>query len=421
MEDKLTPVEAEVLELNRPPKEAESDSYGTAAMPKPKRNYIGLWIAFGLLVIGFCTVSVMGTLFRVRLERDDEGSWKLRLQSSPASVPEEQVRELPKTDEIGDNLQNSASEDLHTSLLIAEGTSTVKDLEPSEFYEAVSSSVVRMDVSFAYDTLSYTGIIISEDGYILAATDGLRSAYSLSVELADGRELTAAYVAEDVFSGVCVVKVEAEGLKPASFAVNEPLTVGKRIYCIGNPYGSAMPNVLSEGMLAGTRASELNGRSYQLLQTSSELQSSGYGCPIFDTQGAVIGMTTPIGRWLLSAETDPCFGVSAADLQRIVNELVNEKTGGKTDLGLIVEEIPEEYRMAFGYPGTLWISSVSPNSPFYGALTVCDVITEVDHRPVLTVRDYELALQNHDYSEPICLTIFRDGRFYYANYSLPET
>ena len=67
-------MEAEVLEIPADPAQAAPEnSYGTAVRPKPKRNYVWLWVLFGLTVIVVCSFAVAATVLNVRLERSENG------------------------------------------------------------------------------------------------------------------------------------------------------------------------------------------------------------------------------------------------------------------------------------------------------------------------------------------------------------
>ena len=75
MEDKLTPIEAEVLEYSAEPEAPElpSDSYGTAVLPRTKKNYVGLWICLGLVIIAICSLGVASAVRSIRISAGDDG------------------------------------------------------------------------------------------------------------------------------------------------------------------------------------------------------------------------------------------------------------------------------------------------------------------------------------------------------------
>lgn len=416
MGDKLIPVEAEVLEL--PSKtdqtEEQENSYGTASMPKPKKNYVGLWILFGLLVIGLCTFSVFATLFSVRFSRTPNGGWRLQTSSGGTAEETEAIRELPVLGPAESETGTAALSDHASELDLEENTAALESVPPAELYRSASPSVVCLEMTTYSGSYFDTGIIISEDGFILSALNEQSVPFSIEAVFSDGNARSAECVAMDRATGVCLLKVDAAGLAPARFDFDSALQVGQKIYCISNPYGTAMMNILSEGMISAARDVELEGFDYRMLETSASIQRSGYGNPLYNENGSIIGMTTPIGRRFFSGSTDPCFGVSAADLQQILNRMVSWDTKEETAFGFKVEDIPEYYQILYGFPGSVWITEISDRSADGCPLRLCDVITEVNGEKVSTVDQYQKAIRAAGPGDEIYLTIYRGGSTYYA-------
>ena len=407
MDDRRTPMEAEVQELSaqREPVCPE-DFYGTAARPQARRDHTWAWISLGLAVIAISTFSVVATLLNVRVETRD-GAWRLSLQGQEETqAPEDPVRSLevaaadtytPEVREVGNvGLQLSETEG--------------EALTASEVYAQVSPAVVCVEVESYYGIASYTGVILSSDGFILSATDGLTNAVSITVSLAEGETLPANRVGEDRLSGICLLKVDAQDL-PTVVLSTEQAAVGQRVYCLCSPYGSQLQNLFYEGMLSLSRTVEVSGRSCTVLQTSSQLSNVGNGCPILDSRGRVLGLTTPIGKRLVSGE-DPCLALSVEDLLSVIVTFEGDGSGETVWLGLEVEDIPEDYLYLYGFPGSLWISDVALGSAPYGVLYQYDIITAVDGTEVTSAADFNRLLAAHSPGDRVKLTIYRSGKWY---------
>lgn len=411
MDDRRTPMEAEVQEL---PARAETcppeDFYGTAAKPQTRRSHTGLWVLLSLSVIVLCTVAVVAALGRVQLDRR-EGGWRLSVNTpeEEADTSEDLVRSLPVPDESKE-VPRQTSADGSPSLALEQGRRA--SLSAEEIYRAVSPAVVCVAAETYTGTRVNTGVVISGEGYILSASVSNLSGASLTVTFQDGSVYTASLLNEDRSTGVCLLKVEAAGLQTVSFSDSESLAVGQRTYCIGNPYGSELPNVFYEGMLSACRTVETDGNSLTVLQSSSQLQDLGWGCPILDDSGRVVGLTAPVGGLLGDSAEEACLALSAPDLARIVEKLEDSVSGPACWLGLEVAEIPEEYQFFYGFPGSLWIVSVEEGSAPYNVLFQYDVITAVDDAPVFTLEEYDRALAAHSPGEWVKLTIFRNGQLY---------
>ena len=410
MDDKRTPMEAEVQELYVhmepcPP----VDFYGTSCKPKTCRSHTGLWILLGMTVIALCTVGVVASLSNVRLTRG-EGGWKLFMQ-----VPEE--TQVPES--RGPDLHASVASDYQPSAGAANAGLKLKlnkqegsALPPEQIYRQNADTVVCVQCASYYGSSVCTGVVISSDGYILSAGDLLANSGSFTVQLADNSSCSARRVGYDHSSGICLLKIDARDLPSVSFSDMEKLSVGQSAYCISNPYGNQIRNVFSEGMVCALQELTLEGENITILQTTAQMDGAGWGCPIFDSEGQVIGLTSSIGKRLLSGTEDPCFAVSAADLARIVPALECSEPEGKLWLGFEVESIPEEVQFFYGFPGKIWISSVAAGTAPYEALFQYDVITAVDGIAVNGPEDYQQMLAAHNPGDWVKLTIYRSRHLY---------
>ena len=408
MDDRRMPMEAEVQEL---PVEREcyaDDSYGTAVKPRPQRSHVGLWICVGLAVIAICTACVVAALSQVRLETGEEGFRFSMRGPEETKAPENPIVELPVSE--GEELIRPAGAEAEDVQLPVDKT-VGEALTPSEIYAEVSPAVVCVQVTSYYGSAEYTGVVVTPDGYVLTATEGLSNAVSISVSFEDGTVCSARRLGEDLSSGVCMLKVEADGLRTVRFSEETNLCVGEEVYCVCNPYGSQIPNVFYDGMLSACRTVEIGGTDYTLLQSSVSQQTAGYGSPLLDDRGLVLGIMTPIGKHLISGE-DPCFAVLSVDLARIVSGFDKTASGSSVWLGLEVEDIPEEYQYLYGFPGSVWIDEIAVGSASYGVLFQYDVILAVDGIEIANADEYERILSSHEPGDRALLTIYRSGKRY---------
>ena len=408
MDDRLTPMEAEVQELSSSTGPCEPENfYGTSFRPRPRRSYAWVWICAGLAVIAVCTFSVVTALSGLRVENGESG-WRLAIgEIEQTEASEEPMRSLEVPEDNGYVPGEAAGDG---AVRLARETGDGAALSPDEIYRRVSPSVVCVQTESYFGSAACTGVVLSADGYILSATEGLSKTSDIKVSFSDGTSLSARRIGEDRISGVCLLKVEAEGLSPAVFASDASLSVGQKLYCVCNPYGSGIPNVFYDGLLSVQQELEINGASYTVLQCSAQLQSLGSGCPIVDERGRIVGLSSPIGKRVVSG-TDPGFAVSAADLEQIIGSFENLSGEGRW-LGLKVEDIPEEYLFFYGFPGSVWITDVAAGTAPYNVLLPYDVITAVDGIGVESAAEFESLLASRSAGDSVRLTIYRSGSFY---------
>lgn len=404
MVDKRVPMEAEVQELPEDWENARPEHfYGTAAKPKPRRDRSWVLIFVSLLMIAGSTYSITTNLLKLRSATQTE-DWVISMPVlNTTQATEETYQKLLVT-----------AEDLFVPVYGETGTvelhieiSDGEVLSPSEIYAQVSPAVVCVQVESYYGSSTCTGVVISEDGYILTATDAQTGSSAFSVSFVDGSRYAADCVREEWGSGLRLLKIDAEELPTVSFAQDSELSVGQSVYCICNPYGSQIPNVFFDGMMSATGSVTVGSYAYTVLQTSAQLSGVGYGCPILDGEGLVIGLTTPIGQRLVS-DQNPCLAVSSGNLTEILAAFERAETSEYRWLGIEVAEIPEEYLYMFAYPGRLWIDVTPP----YEKLHRYDVICSVDGVPVSSLEEYEKIVSAHAPGDYVELIIFRDGTYY---------
>ncbi len=410
MEDKRFPIEAEVHEIpeDREPVRPEG-FYGTSTKPQPQRDRSWILIFVSLLMIAGSTYSILSNLLKMRSNGPDE-DWVISVPIlETTQLAEETIQRLEITAEdifVPDPDAVTGSVELH--LAVGSG----ETLTPSEIYAQVSPAVICVRMETYYGTVSYTGVVISEDGYILTAIDAQTNAAAFSVVFPDGTQYVADCVREEWGTGLCLLKIEAKELPTVTFAEESELRIGDGVYCICNPYGSQIPNVFYDGMLSAQGSVTVGSYAYTVLESSAQRNGVGYGCPILDGHGLVVGLTTPIGKRLAS-DQDSFLAVSARDMTEILEAFARAETSEYRWLGLEVAEIPEEYLYTFGFPGRLWIDATPP----YRRLSRYDVICSVDGVTVNNLEEFEQIISAHEPGDVVELTLYRTGTYYYA--SLP--
>ena len=96
-----------------------------------------------------------------------------------------------------------------------------------------------------------SGVIYSEDGYIITNNHVVEGANKISVKLYDGTTYTAEVVGTDSRTDLAVIKIDAQGLTPATFGDSDDLVVGEMAVAIGNPGGESFANSLTQGVISG--------------------------------------------------------------------------------------------------------------------------------------------------------------------------
>ena len=135
-----------------------------------------------------------------------------------------------------------------------------------------------------------SGVIISQDGYILTCAHVVDGATSVKVQLQNGETYDASIVGSDATSDIAVLKIEATGLTPAVIGDSDALAVGETVVAVGNPLGT-LSNTVTDGIISAlNREVTVEDNDMTLLQTNASISPGNSGGGLFNANGELIGI-----------------------------------------------------------------------------------------------------------------------------------
>lgn len=176
---------------------------------------------------------------------------------------------------------------------------TGSDMTVQEITELARPSVVEIKTeSVASDSWMQqyvtegagSGVIITEDGYIVTNNHVIEGASNIMVTTADGKEYDAELVGTDSITDVAVIKIDADGLTAATYGNSDQLAVGDMAVAIGNPLGELGGTVTAGIISALDRELSIDGKTMTLLQTDSSINPGNSGGGLFNSDGQLIGI-----------------------------------------------------------------------------------------------------------------------------------
>ena len=291
-----------------------------------------------------------------------------------------------------------------------------------EIYAQVNPSVVSVVAYIGAGGSVGTGVIMSEDGYIVTNHHVIAGGEACSVILSSGYELDAKVVGWDTDNDLAVLKVEAEGLPAATFGSSDLLTVGDTVYAIGNPLGLELRGTLTDGIVSAiNRDVDVDGITMTLIQTNAALNSGNSGGPLINEYGQVVGINTI--KMVSTYDDDATveglgFAVPSSTVAHIVNciistgEVVPEPVLGITVIGQAI--LPD------GTVGVL-VSEVTPGlGGDLAGIEAGDVIVAVDGENVDDNTDIVRIRRRHQAGDTLTMVIGRDGVYYETQVPLME-
>ena len=258
-----------------------------------------------------------------------------------------------------------------------------------------------------------SGVIMSEDGYILTNRHLLEGTDTAYVTLPDDTEGPALMVGEDESTDLCVLKIEASGLHPAEFGDSGELAVGDSVFAIGNPMEMSLRGTLSSGIVSGiARNISVGSHTMTLIQTTTPINEGNSGGALFNMYGQVIGITNMkfVNPYSDVQVEGLGFAIPSATAKVVTDHLLAEGVFNRPGIGITVGELSAEDAEQNALPKGLYISSVSAGSDAEAkGIRSGDVLTHVNGTQVLHSGDVLALRDMMQIGETMTLTIFRDG------------
>lgn len=300
------------------------------------------------------------------------------------------------------------------------------ELTLQEIYEKCIDSVVAITAATSDTSYSWgTGVVLTQDGYIVTNTHVLEGASSATLTLQDNTQYTAKLVGADSISDIAVLKIEAEGLKPAEFASKEAV-VGDDVVAIGNPLGEEFRGTMTNGIISAiSRNISYNNHTMTLLQTNAELNEGNSGGPLINMYGQVIGITNM--KMMTSSSYSNVegigFAIPVSTVKTVVDSLIaNGKVTGRPMIGITVGAIPEAAAEYYKLPAGLYITAVSDGSDAQAkGVTAGDILTAVNGVSVSATADVTAAMEGLAAGDSLTLTIYRSGEYFDVEVLLVES
>ncbi|MGM0983879.1 MAG: Do family serine endopeptidase [Pseudomonadota bacterium] len=232
-----------------------------------------------------------------------------------------------------------------------------------------------------------SGVIVSEDGYVLTNHHVIRGADQIQVALRDGREILAEVIGTDPESDLAVLRIDLESLPVIELTDTTRVAVGDVSLAIGNPFG--VGQTVTMGIISATGRNHLGLNAYEdFIQTDAAINPGNSGGALVNAEGALVGINTAIFS-RSGGSQGIGFAIPANLARNILDELVTRGRVIRGWMGIEAQELNQELAASFGLqaPVGVIIAGVVPGGPADQAgLQPGDVLLEVDGQPVLDPR-----------------------------------
>ena len=253
--------------------------------PRPRhRRWKWPWFA------GLLSLIVVLCLSAALLERYFMGQAILRHwdRDGMPSIGEEQ----PQNEELDDTPPAIPQAETGTGVTVELQPAQGAVLPYTQIYDRAILSAVSIQASTGrgYGSAG-SGVVLTEDGYIITNAHVVAGAREVKVMFHDNRTLPASLVGFDAVEDLAVLKVEASGLTPAQFGDSSVLRIGEPVAALGDSLGYRA--TFTDGIVSALcRSVEVDGITMVLIQTSAAINFGNSGGPLLDQYGQVMGINT---------------------------------------------------------------------------------------------------------------------------------
>ena len=270
-----------------------------------------------------------------------------------------------------------------------------------------------------------SGVIISSDGYILTCAHVVDGASNITVTI-NNKDYTATLVGEDTTSDIAVIKIDANGLTPATVGDSDSLKVGQNVMAVGNPLGELGGTVTGGMISALNRSVTIQGSSsvntMSLIQMDASVSPGNSGGGLFNMNGELVGIVNAKSS---SSDAEGLgFAIPINDAIKVAQELLeNGYVTGRPYLGityLAVTDAQTASQLGVNAYGVYVVEVVKGGPAEKAGLQAGDRIVSVDGTEIASKDDLGTLMQKHAAGDTLSITIARDGQMQTVNVTLGE-
>ncbi len=321
---------------------------------------------------------------------------------------------------------NVTSGGTNTAISLANYSGTAIDVASK-----VQPSIVGIQIEYSVTSLMFgsysstatasgSGIIISEDGYILTNNHVVSSSSNSSYyRMSEAQKITvklynsdqtyeAKIVGSDSQTDLAIIKIEATGLTPAELGDSNSVKVGEFAMAIGNPLG--LDSSVTCGIVSAINreVTDEDGNKYIAIQTDAAINSGNSGGALVNSEGKVIGINTL--KLSGSGVEGIGFAIPISSTLEVTEQLIQYSKVLRPYIGITGRDVTESLSKRYNYPIGIFIAEIEEfSSAEIAGLKIGDVITAADGTPVPTMEKLNEIKNTHKIGDEMVLTIFRNG------------
>ena len=386
--------------------------YGTGNTMPPK-SHSGIIALLVILVIFLSGIVSLLSFMNIRLFQQLSQQAQQMQEMSPMSFKDLDVHE-PDPQMDPDKEQDPLHNSEDVSLSLNQSPQSVDNIPQQgalswqEIYEKNNPSVVSVLTTNDSGTITGSGVVLSDKGYIVTTCRMVHDAETINITLSDGSSYSALVVGADHLTDLAVLYVDAEGLVSAEFGDSDALRVGDSVAAMSGQLGGT----LHDGILSAIYRDMLYlGKNITLIQSSAAISDDASGGPLINCYGQIIGLHT--NRLLgPDAAEGSHFVIPSTTVKFIVDQLIAQGyVSGRPTLGLTGEHITRFDQYYFHIPQGLYLTDISPDSDAHAqGITPGDILISLDGEAITDQIQLDTLVNSRNIGDSFTALVYHNGQ-----------
>lgn len=378
--------------------------------PKPKKH--GSKFGLKLLAVVLCCAITSAASLGVFVVMIQNGV--INVQSSEASSNAAfTISRVVNGDTSSDTSASSdgtvsAMSDQDIAAKLTPSVVCIQNYQVTQNYGFMQTDTADSSVSPASEG---SGIIMSEDGYIITNAHVVEGATSLKVMTSDGETYEAQLIGSDTVTDLAVVKINATGLTAAEFGSSEDLRVADKVMAIGNPGGHELSSSVTIGYVSALNraiANNTTGYTMEYIQTDAAINPGNSGGALINEYGQVVGINS--AKISATGYEGLGFAIPIDTAQPIISDLIQYGyVKDRAVLGISGQFIDSMTGRFYGLPQGEYVAQLNSSEAQASGLQVGDVITAIDNQQLDSESTLRSAILSKKPGDTVTLQVYRSS------------
>ncbi len=288
--------------------------------------------------------------------------------------------------------------------------STTKNIPQRQYYSPYYPYPVPSTPHSKRPNSLGSGVILTEDGYIVTNHHVIENADDITVILPDSKEeYKAKLIGTDKESDLAVIKIDAKNLTPIKLANADSLKVGDVVFAVGNPFG--VGESVTQGIISALNKNRVGINQYEnFIQTDASINPGNSGGALVDSRGALIGINSVIIS-RSGGNNGIGFAIPVDMVQNVTKHLIESGKVTRGYIGVSISDVTKEYKSVYNHKKGAVILSVEPDSPADKAgLKRGDLIFSVNDKKVRNATELKQQIAKHKPHQRVSIGVERDKK-----------